>query len=294
MAEEATVNPDGSTTFDGSSEPDFEDATTDNMFDDAENSAPVMDDTGVDPAVYVLVALAVFVVIALLVKKRRAAREEEDDDFFSNLDGEKFNVRLPEEVENYYQVKAKCEENGYIPGQAPISPEELQRNPNHPHRLLAQALMKRAMADIPLVQHIQREAPAMNKLYSQSMCSVKQWRNYQAAEAMVSAEVEEVRAEADELEQGWSQLIWRQAMQYHGMLKAKHEAESNKAKQEAMQKQLEEAKKKKAADDAKAKAEAAEKAAQELLKDEERRKESATSFNGDGMKKGFLDSKKKK
>ena len=46
----------------------------------------------------------------------------------------------------------------------------------------------------------------MNKLYSQSMCSVKQWKTYQAAEALVSAEVEEVRAEADEIEPGWSQV----------------------------------------------------------------------------------------
>lgn len=44
----------------------------------------------------------------------------------------------------------------------------------------------------------------MNKLYSNSMCSVKQWRTYEAAEAMVSAEVDEVRQEADEIEPGWS------------------------------------------------------------------------------------------
>jgi hypothetical protein len=66
--------------------------------------------------------------------------------------------------------------------------------------------MKRAMADIPLVTHVQKESAGMNKLYSQSMCSVSQWRSYQAAEAMVSAEVEEVRAEADEIEPGWSQV----------------------------------------------------------------------------------------
>ena len=71
---------------------------------------------------------------------------------------------------------------------------------------MAQALMKRAMGDIPLVTHIQKESAGMNKLYSQSMCSVSQWRSYQAAEAMVSAEVEEVRVEADEIEPGWSQV----------------------------------------------------------------------------------------
>lgn len=71
---------------------------------------------------------------------------------------------------------------------------------------MAQALMKRAIADIPIVTHIQKESGGMNKLYSQSMCSVKQWRAYQNAEAMVSQEVEEVRAEADEVEPGWSQV----------------------------------------------------------------------------------------
>lgn len=71
---------------------------------------------------------------------------------------------------------------------------------------MAQALMKRAIADIPIVTHIQKESGGMNKLYSQSMCSVKQWRAYQNAEAMVSQEVEEVRAEADEIEPGWSQV----------------------------------------------------------------------------------------
>jgi hypothetical protein len=71
---------------------------------------------------------------------------------------------------------------------------------------MAQALMKRSIADIPLVKHIQKESVGMNKLYAQSMCSVRQWRAYQAAEALVSAEVEEVRAEADEIEPGWSEV----------------------------------------------------------------------------------------
>jgi hypothetical protein len=68
--------------------------------------------------------------------------------------------------------------------------------------------MKRSIADIPIVTHIQKESAGMNKLYSQSMCSVKQWKSYQAAEAMVSSEVDEVRAEADEIEPGWSQVSY--------------------------------------------------------------------------------------
>merc|ERR1712174_89523 len=90
--------------------------------------------------------------------------------------------------------------------------------------------------------HIQKESSGMNKLYSHSMCSVKQWRTYQAAEAMVSAEVDEVRAEADEIEPGWSEVIWRQAMQYHQMLKQRHDMEARAKAEEDEKKRIEEEK----------------------------------------------------
>jgi hypothetical protein len=154
--------------------------------------------------------------------------------------------------------------------------------------------MKRAIADIPMVTHIQKESSGMNKLYSQSMCSVNQWRSYQAAESLVSAEVEEVRAEADEIEPGWSQAIWRQAMQYHQMLKQKHEMEAKNAeaqvqKRKEIEQKVMAAKKEMTAEE---KATAAEKAAEELIKAEEREKEDKKSFSGAGMKKGFLGKKK--
>ena len=118
-----------------------------------------------------------------------------------------FNLKLPDEVEEYYTIKEKCIAAGWVPGQ-PFPPGQQQPPPNGPHRVMAQALMKRCIADIPIVTHIQKESTGMNKLYSQSMCSVNQWRAYQMAESLVSAEVEEVRAEADEIEPGWSQVSY--------------------------------------------------------------------------------------
>lgn len=198
--------------------------------------------------------------------------------FISN----KFNLELPGEVEEYYQIKEKCVQAGWTPGQRPDS-----ANTNGPHRVLAQALMKRAIADIPMVTHIQKESTGMNKLYSQSMCSVRMWQSYQAAEVLVSSEVEDVRNEADEIEPGWSNIIWRQAMQYHQMLKQRHEQEA-KAAEEASKKQQEETVAK-ISNDPKAQEAAAEKAAQELLAAEEREKESKKAFS-DGLKKGFIQS----
>merc|ERR1712127_971914 len=253
-----------------------------------------------DPALYLALAVIVFIAIFLFLQLRKKKKNAEVDDFFSNLDGDKFNLKLPASVDEYYEVKGKCEADGWEPGQV----AEGGRPSNH-HRQLAQSLMKRCIADIPIVSHIQRESAGMNKLYSQSMCSVKQWKSYQAAEAMVSAEVEEVRAEADEIEPGWSQVVWRQAMQYHNMLKQKEE--QAKAQQAAQQRALVEKKKaeedkataekdrydaiKKKVDQEKARIANAEKTAAELVKQEEREKDSKKAFSGKsgGLKKGFLE-----
>lgn len=286
------MEPDGSTTFENASEAQEEAFTGEEGFAGAEGAEETIEEVvkAVDPALYLLAAVVIFLIGFVIYQRKK--KEEEDDDFFSNLDGEKFNMKLPAEVDEYYAIRAKCEAAGWKAGQSKL------QNEAGPSRVMAQALMKRAIADIPIVTHIQKESGGMNKLYSQSMCSVKQWRAYQAAEGMVSQEVEEVRAEADEIEPGWSQAIWRQAMQYHQMLKQKQEQEAKALEAAAAKKKEAENKvsaEKKKEQDAKDKILAAEKAAQELIKQEEREKNSKESFAAGGaMKKGFLDKKGKK
>lgn len=295
--EEATVNPDGSTTFNNAGdEAGSSGAGSEEMPDLGAEAEEII--KGTDPAVYLLFALVAFIGLFLFLQLRKKKKNAEVSDFFANLDGEKFNLQLPAAVDEYYEVKDKCEDDGWEPGQAVEGGQ-----PSAHHRALAQALMKRCIADIPIVSHIQRESAGMNKLYSQSMCSVRQWKSYQAAEAMVSAEVEEVRAEADEIEPGWSQVVWRQAMQYNNMLKQKEE--QAKSQQAAQQRAI--AEKQKVVDDQKAAEQArydaikrkvdaekarianAERVEQELLKQEEREKESKKAFSAKGgIKKGFL------
>lgn len=269
---EATVNPDGTTTFEdatagaGAGET-FEEAAED-AFEGAEEAAEEIV-KGTDPAIYLALAFIVVVALYVINYKRNQRKQAEREAFFMDMDGDKFNIKLPAAVEEFYEIKEKCLENGWEPGKPPKNAQEAA---NGPARILAQALMKRCIADIPLVQHIQKESAGMNKLYSQSMCSVKQWKTYQAAEQLVSAEVEEVRAEADEIEPGWSQAIWRQAMQYHQMIKNRHEMEQRAREQQMMAQKLkeEEAKKPKLTPEEKA-----EKAAEELLKEEEQEKAKA-------------------
>jgi hypothetical protein len=92
-----------------------------------------------------------------------------------------------------------------------------------------------------------------------------------------------------------SQVIWRQAMQYHQMLKQKHEQEAKEAAEAAAKKKAIAAKvdavkdeKVKVIDEKEAAILAAEKAAQELIMLEEREKKAKKAFSDGGMKKGFL------
>lgn len=290
MSEEATVNPDGSTTFESDAgagagaEPDFEEGSAEGA--GAESAEEIV--KGTDPAIFLVLGFLVCAVLYYLNYQRNKKKQMEREAFFYDMDGDKFNIKLPSAVDEYYDVKDKCINAGWEPGKAPKNAAEAA---DGPARVLAQALMKRCIADIPLVTHIQKESAGMNKLYSQSMCSVKQWKTYQAAEALVSAEVEEVRAEADEVEPGWSQAIWRQAMQYHNMLKNRHEVEAKAREAAALQKikAEEEAKKPKLTPE-----EQAEKVAGELIRQEERENASKKAFDSGGMKKGFLAAPKKK
>lgn len=306
---ETIINPDGTTTTttttpgaesEQPSEPNTNtktDESNEESFNEeipnSENEQPHR--TGTDPAIYLALSFITFVVLYMLYYKRQKKKQVEREAFFIDMDGDKFNITLPAAVEEYYDVKDKCIKAGWEAGKPAANAKEAA---NGPVRILAQALMKRCIADIPLVTHIQKESPGMNKLYSQSMCSIKQWKSYQAAEALISSEVEEVRAEADEIEPGWSQAIWRQAMQYHNMLKNRNEMEA-KQREEAMKlaakKKFEEENRKSPEELKRMKEEAAEKAAQELIQMEEKEKKggsgSGKGFKG-GMKKGFLDSKK--
>lgn len=248
-----------------------------------------------DPAVFVVILFFIALGIWCLFYHRKKRAREEREAFFMGMDGDKFNIKLPAEVDEYYEIKLKCEESGWIPGKPNCNTQKASKGPT---KILAQALMKRAIADIPLVTHIQKESAGMNKLYSQSMCSVKQWKTYQAAETLISNEVEEVRSEADEIETGWSELVWRQAMQYHNMLKNKHEMEKKqRLALEKKAKMEEEARKKPrmTPEELRRKKEIeADKAAEDLLKMEEREKESKKAFSNSGIKKGFLEKKMRK
>ncbi len=236
-AAEAEVNPDGTASGvneeygagaggEGGDGPNTDTGGDDNDFaqDEEGYEPPKIEASGSSTALFVVLAV-IFLgsLVAILYYVNKKKKEEAlKYEFFDRLEESQFNIRLPPPVDEYYKVKDAVISKGWQPGQGKPSQET---NKATPGRELGQALMKRAIADIPLIHHMQKEAQGMYRLHAKNMCSEVQWRTFQQAEQMVSGEVEEVRAEADQIEPGWSQVIWRQAAQYHGMLKQKHEAE---------------------------------------------------------------------
>ncbi|CAM9921434.1 unnamed protein product, partial [Choristocarpus tenellus] len=94
---------------------------------------------------------------------------------------------------------------------------------------LRNALLKRAIADIPIILRMQNEGPGIYNMYQQAMIGEKEWQSFQEAEAMISEEIESVQEEADEIEKGWSQSIWPLAMQLRTVLVKRREEMEMKA-----------------------------------------------------------------
>jgi hypothetical protein len=100
MAEEVKIDPDGTTHFEGGEEstmPPVEETTdgTEGVFDKETVEELVK---GTDPALYLLLAVAILGLFYFLYWRR--AKEQVEDDFFANLDGEKVCIQKSMQAED--------------------------------------------------------------------------------------------------------------------------------------------------------------------------------------------------
>lgn len=100
-AEEATIKPDGTTTFEdttGAADdiPQADEAGADDAGAGADFTEEGAEDIikGTDPALFLLLAVVAFAVVFIVLRIRRKRASADVDDFFSNLDGDKVSLRL--------------------------------------------------------------------------------------------------------------------------------------------------------------------------------------------------------
>ena len=80
---------------------------------------------------------------------------------------------------------------------------------------LKKLLMKRALKAIPLVLSLQNEGSSIERLYKKGMLTDDMHFKVKELKAFVDSEFQDVQSEAEGLFEGWGQMIWPQAMQFH-------------------------------------------------------------------------------
>jgi hypothetical protein len=116
--------------------------------------------------------------------------------FVSFQSGGGFSV--PPERETYIEAKSSMDLSN------PSNIDELKK-----------LLMKRALKTIPIVLSLQNEGSSIERLYKKGMLTDDMHFKVKELKSFVDTEFQDVQSEAEELVEGWGQMIWPQAMQFH-------------------------------------------------------------------------------
>jgi len=139
--------------------------------------------------------------IFLIVDKRTERKIMENSELFDAIDDKTYDFEIPIEVDNYEDLRAS----------EPTDPRELPM-----------ALLKRAMADIPRIEQLERDHPRMARLFQKGLLPFGLWEQLMEAEQLMDQEVHSVQAEAEKIKPGWGQGVFSQAYQ---MLRHQREEE---------------------------------------------------------------------
>lgn len=130
--------------------------------------------------------------IFLIVDKRQAKQVLQNPELFNALDDKDYDFELPAEIDEY---------------------EDLRASKPADKRTLPVALLKRAMADIPRIEQLEKDHPRMARLFNRGLLPFSLWEQLLEAEQLMDTEVHEVQTEAEKLHKGWGQGVFSQAYQ---------------------------------------------------------------------------------
>mmetsp|Transcript_63026 Transcript_63026/g.181286 ORF Transcript_63026/g.181286 Transcript_63026/m.181286 type:complete len:264 (+) Transcript_63026:103-894(+) len=241
------------------------------------------------PPAVVGLAFLVCVLCALAFMAYLAWRGSQPTDFFCEAVASVYEMEMPEkEIDAYYTLKESLQKK-YAP-ESLQEREETDENeeaaaaepwtrkvPVEERQVLQKALMQRLVACIGKLDQVQKDKPGNWKLWQTKLISERFWSSLCDAEKAVSQEVDSCVAEAQEIEPGWKEHIFPQAVQLYRMQK-QQEVEKKVAKKEQLdEKKMKEREVKRAEIEKRLKEEEklreekmAEKMMQKLLEEEER------------------------
>lgn len=131
-----------------------------------------------------------------------------------------------------YQVKSKSQSNYFPPHLTRKRYLELSEihNPSDPidHKLLATALLKRAMTDVGRIMQIRTEKAPLQNLVQSGAISHSIFENLLKAERELEEEINSVMMEAEIYKKGWGKTIFNEASNLFNLQKQKEDAEAAK------------------------------------------------------------------
>jgi len=173
----------------------------------------------IPPAIVAGVFL-VAAVVAAVVMVYIAWRGSKATDFYSEVVSERYNLELPEvEIDAFYELKDRLEATVGVEdapaegsGDAPPTPWAYKL-PQEDRQALAEALMRRLVRTIDRLDQVQNDKPGNYKLWQKKLVSEQFWASLVDAERLIGEEVDSCMAEADEIQAGWREHIFHQAVQ---------------------------------------------------------------------------------
>jgi len=172
----------------------------------------------------------------------------------------------------YYRKRSpKVKEGWFPPHEARDHYLELSRSSNPDPTVLRSALLRRAMTDITRIFELREQKPALTQLSKTGAIGDDMFSAFQAAEAEMELELNNVVQEAEKLKPGWGESIFQTAseMVMHEKQKEVQMEQEKKRKEEEKEK---ERKMKKEEEERKKDEERRQKLAEELIQQEEEEK----------------------
>uniref|UniRef100_A0A7S2PZP3 Uncharacterized protein n=1 Tax=Zooxanthella nutricula TaxID=1333877 RepID=A0A7S2PZP3_9DINO len=188
-------------------------------------------------------AFLVCVLGALALMAYLAWRGSKPSDFFSEAVSLEYEMELPNsEIDAYYELKDKLQQQ-YAPESVDREPSDdpagegsetgeepwTRKVPPEERMSLQRALMHRLVACIGKLDQVQHDKPGNWKLWQTKLVSERFWSSLCEAERMVSQEIDTCVAEAEEIEPGWKDQIFPQAVQCYRM-QQQHDLKKKEAK----------------------------------------------------------------
>jgi len=203
--------------------------------------------------------------------------------FFQEAVKDKYDISISTvEIDNYYALKERLYDQ-YAPDEAADVADDpvqatvwTQRVPPEGLVLLQKSLMSRMVACIDKLNQVQHDKPGNQRLYHAKLVTETFWNSLCDAERVVSDELDSCIAEADELRPGWRHTVvrdavsfWRMQKQQEAEKKAAKKAVVDEKKDKEREKRQKEVELRKVEEDRVREAKAAERAAAQLMREEE-------------------------